>query len=262
MRFFKLDGQYAGDHPIYESRKEFREKFPNESVFVWSREFNKDIIDSLEAGDWIEATDGYIVLCLNVRVWKQKTGRNKYIVRVPMGTFYISERVDGSFFYQRLFAQFAQHDMYSLSGKKKVYRDTTINKQLVLFAQYLNANLSPYEAFKKAGGITNQSYASIQMKLINWLTREEVMEMTKDHKNDFLEKIKEDEAFSDEAMIQYLKDFILRVRKGSQTHLNSMNLLLTLTGKLDEPVGTKTKDNKLKAQEVAYEDVPPPELEQ
>jgi len=83
-----------------------------------------------------------------------------------------------------------------------------------------------------------------------------------ERKISFLDKLRNDEFFSDENMIHYIKSFTIYVKKGSKNHLDSIPLLLSLTGKvnmveLDVADGNKNKN----AKEVQFEEVIPPKLD-
>jgi hypothetical protein len=76
----------------------------------------------------------------------------------------------------------------------------------------------------------------------------------------FLDKLKEEEFFDDHHMLNYVKDFIRHVRKGSQTHLNSIIPLLQLTNKLPShmKIGNAKQTAKREIEEAEY-NVSPPE---
>ena len=78
----------------------------------------------------------------------------------------------------------------------------------------------------------------------------------------FLDKLREDETFSDAGLLAYVKDFVRHCRKGSQTHLNSIVPLLQLANKLPKniQVGNVKQQIKKEAQQADYEEVIPPDL--
>ena len=251
MRYFHLLGQFNGEHPIYESREEFAKDFPDTKPYKWNRD---EKWAELYAGDWIEATDGYIIQCLRVHDYN-----GNRMVRVPMGTFRLSMNPKAKV-KPKLYAQFANQDLYSLSGKPPHRRNASIKPRKVQFAHFINLGFTPIEAYKKAnGGDFLRNSTSVNFQIIDWLTDEAVMEIIKaDSDTNFLERIQQDEELSDDVLTEYVKDFMRHVRKGSQTHLNSIGPLLVLLGKTPAAMNPNGGKKVKEATEVPYNSVPPP----
>jgi len=259
IRYFKLNGQYEGDWEIFDSREEFIEKKGNLPTFMWERESWKRCME-FETGMWIEASDGYIVPSL--RKFYSEKKPLQMMIRVPMGTFFVYVKKNGTLGWQKLYAQYAQQDLYSLSHKQAIHRDPHINKKKVLFASLINQGLTPHVALRAAGAITNENNkTSINIQLMDWLTDEKVIQMIVKN-NTFIDKIRNDEEFSDEVMIKYVKEYMNNVRLGSKNHLDSIPILLTLLGKT--PVNVISTNNKFEGNisEASYNDIKPPLLEE
>ena len=73
----------------------------------------------------------------------------------------------------------------------------------------------------------------------------------------FLDKIQEDEFFSDRNMVEFVKSFMTHLRRGSQTHLNSIIPLLQLTNKLPQHMNVGNSKTKRQVEEVEYNVAPP-----
>ena len=229
MREFYIDnGNYKGIHYIYDSIEEFQEKNPTATFKRWQRE---DSIKDIEIGDWVQVNDGYITQCLNKTF--AKSGRTTF-VRFPMKTGIVQKLSSGRETWQRVFAQTANIDAGSGSGKTAAKRGTKRNTKKAAFASFILAGYTYKQAYEKAGfeWITVSS-SQYKADLIEVLLDPMVQEILKQKSQDYLSKIKNDEAFSDENMIQFIKDFMVNVRKGSVSHLNSLIPLLKLAGKID-----------------------------
>jgi len=77
-------GPFAGSHWIYDNPKEFNEKVPDVGYKRWDQQID---FKALQAGEWVEAEDGFIVQCLkNYFLEDKKYGNVKYVIRFPMNT--------------------------------------------------------------------------------------------------------------------------------------------------------------------------------
>lgn len=255
MRTFYIQyGNYQGNHEVYESVKEFRESYPDVKLYQWGRE--KDW-EGIQVGHWIEALDGFVTRVLNVTFGKHYKHLLCKFVKVPMGTFTIKVNMDGNYKWQNLYAGISQIETNS-PGLRTRGRKTKVRK--LEFARLLSMGISPYNAYIQAGFPYQTSHNILHSKIKGLLMDEDIKEEVSKAMQPYIEKIRTDEAFSDKNMVAYVKDFMLHVRKGSQTHLNSIIPLLTLLGKLPEGLelgNTKTKKEKI--QDVHYEEVVPPQ---
>ena len=270
MRIFRvLQGKYSGQYKIYDSREEFKKHNPDTPIYYWGEHSNPE---QLETGDWIEALDGYILQILHT--YKQKSNEEevkkkkynydiKLIVRVAPGTFYILKNSKtGKIRYQKLYAQIANLDSYSLSGESKNFRNDQKTETATLFAQYIVSGYTPIQALMALGIVKGSDQRSkVLHKVMYYLQQPEVITAMQKANTSFLEKIRSEPEFSEENMIQYVKDFMRHVRKGSQVHLQSIPALLSLLGHIEDTsimTGKKLKDANIR--EVNYEEVPPPQL--
>lgn len=260
MRYFKTEGKYQGDHEIYDSREEFMNSEYGKNIkdiFIWNRE-SAERARKLEVGQWLESSDGYVVQVLNL------TGLgSRILVRVPMGTFSISFNKSGVK-YSRLYAQFAQQDLYSVSGINQIHRTSAMRGRNIAFAEGLRNGMTVFQAFYFAekGVQMKKNYSSTSQRLLMYLTSDEVRNVLQENQT-FIQTLTKDEDFSDEVMANYVKDFMDHVKKGSFVHLQSIPLLLTLLGKVTpEQLGKATKQKGMKdVTEIEYETVSPPMIE-
>src|SRR4030067_1958872 len=144
MRYFccRPGTFYEGEHTIYESRKEFIDTNPSLKYFQW----NRCNVEELQNGDWIEAEDGYIVQLLKIVPRYNKSSQLTYFVRVPMGTFTIYKRADGTYKWARFYAMFSNGDSNSASNKMRGNLPKTT--EIVKFSTYVIAGIHPIKAFK------------------------------------------------------------------------------------------------------------------
>lgn len=260
MREFYLQyGIYQGHHNIFDSVEEFKKMMPDTEYYRWGREDDMYVI---KPHVWVEALDGYIAQCLSVREYDSTVSGKVYgksiMVRFPMGTFRITRNRSGKTYWQKFYAQFAPANHYTLDGSNQ--GGTKIKYKKGQFAALVGAGVNPYAAYIQAGMPFLQSTNKLKARITNLLMEEEIQKQIQKSIQPYVEKIKDDPEFSDENMIEYVKSFMSHVRKGSQTHLNSIIPLLKLLGKLPQDFDGSNNKSKSKrdAQEVSYEDVPPP----
>ena len=253
--FHILQGRFEGDYPIYEGIEEFHKYRPDLPYRKWGRDQNPS---EWKIGDWVEALDGYIVQILSIRIWGKSPEYPTYAIRFPMGTFpAYRTKANNKWKYRKFFAQFTVEDPNSLSGKQFQNRTKLTKEKEDKFAKLIVAGIPPVQAYGQAGyRMTNRSRLFYQIGRL--LMSEEVGALIKKERDEYLEKIKADEAFNDENMIKYVKDFMTHVRRGSKVHLDSIIPLLQLLGKLPQDEFKSNKYRSRDVDEVPYELVTPP----
>jgi len=262
MRYFRiLNGKFKGEYEIYESKEELLKHKPYVKFFRWN-EFHPE---EIEVGNYVEALDGVFLPLLSKSYMKNKRYIT-YMLRFPNGTFAVRCRNDKCSF-TKFYGLISYIDQYSLSKKTASHRFLAKDSTKAQFAGLIAAGYSPLEALNLIldNKILNNKYISKNSKfriLTEYLLDEDVMEHIKQFRNNFLDKLKENEKLSDEAMIKYITDFIDNVRKGSETHLKSIYLLLRLTQKLPEDFAinpTSKKETKT-IEEIPYVEIEPDKL--
>jgi len=255
MREFHIvSGVYKGDYKIYEGKDEFYKDLPG--MKYWKLGFDNDI-ETWIKGAWIETLDGYFVQTLNIKEYLSKTGLRTKFVKVPMGTFAIVKTRNKGYYYQKLFGQFSSNaGRLSTRYKYEKREGATIRKQK--FAHLLILGIDPVKAYIQCGYKLNYRNGSFINAIGDLMQDKTVVSMVKKEREILIQKLQEDERFSDENMIQYIKDFMKYVMKGSQTHLNSIIPLLKLLNKLPEDY-SEGKKPKREVQEAEYNTIPPEE---
>lgn len=230
--FYIPNGKYLGDYPVYEGVEDFRKVHPDKPIRQWNRDEDPF---SIEGGDWIEALDGYIVPCLYAKL--SKTGLTKFC-RFPMGTFSITNTKNG-IRWAKFYAFVAQRDPYSIGGSMPEARASQYNPKLIAYGNLLASGVNYLEAYRQVDwsddrGVENRNLPkeTYYAKILYALSHPIVVGILKDKNADILKKMEDDEAFSDENMINMIKDFMANVRSGSMVHLNSLVPLLKLTNKI------------------------------
>jgi hypothetical protein len=257
--FYIQSGIYQGHHNIFDTVDEFKKIMPDTPYYRWGREENIYVI---KPNVWVESLDGYIVQCLSVKMYnssvKGKKDGETLMCRFPMVTVRVTRKNSGKTYWQKLYAQFTPSNQYTMSGTNK--NGKRVKYMESLFASLVGSGVSPYNAFIQAGFRYTPSHNSLKNKIAGLLMKEEIQQQIQKSLQPYIEKIKSDPEFSDENMVEYVKDFMRHVKKGSQTHLNSLIPLLKLLGKLPQDFDGSNTKTKMKrdAQEVPYEDVPPP----
>ncbi|NPV12703.1 MAG: hypothetical protein HPY57_13030 [Ignavibacteria bacterium] len=255
MRYFRIPtGQYEGEYIIYDNIEEFKKHNPNKEYFRWG-EFSPS---QVQVGDYIEAYDGYLLPLLNISKLK-----DNYLFRFPNGTFALYKTKKG-YKFNKFYGMTTNIDQFSLSGKSKLTRNLESDAFKEQFALLVASGIDPVRALKMVLApklkmtVSKRKFLSILIKLLN---DEGVMEQIRDiYNSEFLKKIQEDPDFSDENLLDYVKSFMKNVRKGSQTHLNSILPLLKLTGKLPEDFTLTPKKEKNNVKDIDYTEIPPEQL--
>jgi len=252
MRIFTIPaGIFAGEYNIYESREEFEKLMPGVSYRRWGKGEATDIKEK----DWIEAYDGYILQVIRIK----NVSKGKIVVRFPNVSMIIYPRLGKTAYWQRFYGFSTAKDPYSLGGQMahatRGYKNT---ERELTFARLIVNGVEAEKAYIQAG-FNKVVKSRARFRATELLLKEIVMNEIQTLNKGYLEVLKEDPAFSDEAMSQYVKDFMRHVRKGSQTHLNSIFPLLTLLGKLPKELQKTSGKTKIANVSEAEFNVMPPE---
>lgn len=235
LREFYIDrGKYKGTYPIYEP-DEFKKLYPYIKYKRWGRE--EDLMD-IQSGDWIEANDGYITQCLNVVHYVKG---NSIFCRFSMCTVAnYHNPVNGKSYWGKFLAQPSSIDPNSLSGRPALNdRGLRSSTMKLAFAKLLASGMNFLDAYNavickdKVFRYNSLKYTAIN-RIIKLMGDPIVVKAIQEHKKGYINRLKNDKAFSDENMIKLIKDFMENVRKGSIVHLESIIPLLKLAGKIDE----------------------------
>ena len=226
---------------IYDSVEEFKSYYPEIELKKWS-----DIL--IQKDDWVIADDGYIVQCLSSKMY-QTVRHILYYFRFPMGTFCITSS-KGKHYIPAFYAQFSKPKLSGIgtSNGKEVNQKIRFATLVILgfdFGQaykmcYPNGVLGSETSFKKGLKLMNDNIVKVELK--NQL-------------QSFTNKLKDN--FTEERLIDELEQLLSKSRKGSMAHRQNLELILQLTGYMDNPLSKKKQ-----AEEVNYEEIIPPQLPQ
>lgn len=244
--YIRPGSRYAGEYPIYESEKEFREVFPDEYLFRWHR----DDYHKLVSGMYAEAEDGYIMECLNAYKLVNKGGQTTYCYRMVnyLATVYI-RKTDGVAKWSKWLGNISKIDGGSLA-------DNSIDRQKELkikFAAFVIAGLPIRQAFNLASvqnGILKP--VSNNNKIISLMSDKVVLNQMREH----LQIIKDgiDNRFNTQRLIQELDDLITMSTKGSDAHRKNIQFILELKGILDKRAKHEIEDAEYKDETPPFDD--------
>jgi len=252
MRTFTIFGNTAlsGEYTIYDTEKEFREH--EEGDFkIWSKD------EELIAGDWVRALDGYIVQLL--KVYEIKRERDQLVkYTFCNGTFTRYKYKEKPYKWQLFYGQYTvKRDLTGINGRKVTL--TRDKKTILIELLKSNPDINILDAIKLSGiSFKNSNEKIFFNKVGKLLMDKEISAVIAERNKQFLDKLQKDNFFSDENLVNYIKDFMKHVRRGSLVHLNSIMPLLELLQKVEPKEVIKIK--KINAPEVPYEEVKPPQI--
>jgi len=224
---------------IYESVDEFVSLNPDKELKRWG-----DI--TITESDYVIADDGYIVPCLSRRLYKTTTHLLFYF-KFPMGTFCITEYKSKKY----IPAFYAMYSKPKLTGIGNGHgRDYN---QKIRFATYIMAGFDIGEAYKRCypNGIIGSNQAL--RKGIDLMKDGIVKLELKNQLESFTSKLKDN--FTEERLIDELEQLLSKSRKGSMAHRQNLELILQLTGYMDNPLSKKKQ-----AEQAEYTEIIPPQL--
>ena len=224
---------------IYDSVEEFKQIYPDKELKRWS-----DL--SISEGDHVIADDGFIVQCLSSRTYKTNSHTLHYY-KFPMGTFCITLYRDKKYI-PSFYAMFSKPKLSGIGvSKGKDYN------QKIRFATYIMAGFDIGEAYRRCypNGIMGSNQAL--KKGIDLMKDEIVKIELKNQLQSFTNKLKDN--FTEERLIDELEQLLSKSRKGSMAHRQNLELILQLTGYMDNHLSKKKS-----IEEADYKEVPPPQL--
>lgn len=258
MRIYTiLNGKFSGEYHIYENEEEFLKYHPNLTYKIWGK--NTDIA----VGEYVRLLDGYICLCLNV--YELKSYKNKYLktffFTFPTGSSYLRINREGIPKFQNMHAWYTT-DKNNVAVQKKTYDKPKM--KFLIEALRSNPTLTILQAVD-ALGFDNKGNAIYlnKYKFINEAVMNKDVQIALDERyNSFKTKLLNDDEFSDESLLEFIKDFKRHVRKGSMAHLQSIIPMLELADKIKKE-NPNEKYNKINdSTEIPYEEVLPPQINQ
>jgi hypothetical protein len=220
---------YAGTHNVYENPDECRAALKNPKINI--HKWSLDDYKKFQVGDYVQAEDGYIVQILGIREMvskKQKKGRTVFI-RFPMGTFAVSEKVDGKVKYPRFYAMFTAGDKASAGGRSRSNFTGNADEAKKRFANLIVEGFEHKDAFRAAFGYYRiLTPSQIEKKITKLFKDEVVIQELRELIQPYNESIKK--TFSDNLLLKHLSELLSKCKKGSAQHRENIRFILTLRG--------------------------------
>lgn len=261
-----LSGKRKGTYIVYENDDDFIKNSPVKTYKIWGEGHP----DDYQVGDYVKALDGIyqqIIAKYRLAGKSKKTGKNYdfgYIFVFPNGSARVYIRKNGEIRFYNYFGNYTKNDKYSFTSKDKITKYLTSRKMKGLIASLLMSGMHPYDIvnyiYKLNNGYNMTTYKQILNTLAQIIQDEDFMKEISKQNQEFFQKLTNDPTFSDEQMINFIKDFIKNVKKGSQTHLNSIIMLLKLTQKIPEDFLKEKKSDKNQIEDAYFEEIPPEQL--
>lgn len=226
---------------VYDSVEEYKREHPDKEPKRWS-----DI--TISEGDYVIADDGYIVQCLSSRLYQTNTHLLFYF-KFPMGTFCITQYKSKKYI-PAFYAMFSKPKLTGIGNTHG--RD---NNHKIRFATYVMAGFDIGEAYRRCypNGILGSNQAL--RKGIELMNDKIVKVELKSQLDSFTNKLKD--KFTEDDLINELDQLLSKSRKGSMAHRQNLELILQLTGYMDNPLSKKKQ-----AEEANYQEIIPPQLPQ
>jgi len=197
--------------------------------------------DEIVIGDWVIADDGFVLQCLNIKEYVNKKKYRIKLFKFVIGTFYQLARPSKTY-YQSFYGQFTRPNLYRIGttatsgqGRKKIFAK--------LFLSGIPLRKATFEAF----GTNNISYG------LTMLNDKTVKLEFKNELESFMSKLKDN--FTEDRLIDELEELLSKSRKGSMAHRQNLELILQLTGYMDNP-----NPKKKNVEEADYKEMVPPQL--
>lgn len=237
MRYYTIPrGKYKGCYEIYESREEFKAAGKGDFK-IWNvLEFD----NSIQAGDWIEAMDGFIVLLLDIYypfAKAKKVTTDLYQLRrffFPMAGISVYTKKNGTIKANAFYALFTFPDKYSLSNARPWIRKFSKDDNKILFANLVISGVPIIKAVKQIYNVNNQpaerhisnnTYTKIGEKLMSDKLVQRTMVNALDT---FTEKLMD--IYPIEKVVKEIEILIDKSPKGSKTHRENIEFLMKLQG--------------------------------
>lgn len=233
----RSNGQIISNDIIYDNPEEYYQ----DHIHKLKKWGDLDI----EAGHWVIADDGYVVQCIRSKVYT--TNRHTlYYFKFPMGTFTVTKYKE-KFYVSTFYAQFSKPNKSRLgsvdhSKIKKIKFATLVLAGIPIERAYNQIFTlgfrSPHYSFKKGIDLMKDEIVRIELK---------------NQIQSFANKLKDN--FSEERLIDELESLLSHSRKGSMAHRQNLELILQLTGYMDNPNSKKKQPD-----DAEYTEIVPPQL--
>lgn len=233
----RLLGNEISKDIIYDNQEEYYQ-YRTDVLKQWS-----DL--SIKDGDWVIADDGYIVQCLRSREYHTER-HTLYYFKFPMGTFTIT-KYKTKLYISTFYAQFSK------PNKSRIGSVTHSKISKIKFATLVFAGIPIERAYSQVYTFSMKSPYYTFKKGIELMKDEVVRLELKNQLDSFTSKLKD--KFTEDDLINELDQLLSKSRKGSMAHRQNLELILQLTGYMDNPLSKKKQ-----AENAEYTEIIPPQL--
>lgn len=240
-------GLYEGQHKLYWNPYICRLFEGDVTIYKWGQD---EVLTAI-AGNWVETFDGTVFQILHKRIYKDKKRNRQFIFfRFPIATVYAWETLKG-YKYRQLFGNF----MSMSRGNMKQNTVAGSDNQKVRFATYLVSGINPLKAYRLAfNNFATLPVTTLHRRVNQMITDEIVKKELFEQLEPLVDKLNTE--FSDQRLVDELRELLDRSRKGSDAHRENIKFIMALLNKLPDAMYPKGTNSKKIAAEVSYTEVP------
>lgn len=233
--------KYGGIHFVFESREEFRKKYPEAKLWKWN---TVEALES-EVGDWFEAEDGFIVQLLQKYDIIRQGITATRCFRFPQGTWGVHRKVNGEYKFPNFYAYFTCGDKSSLSHRPPVHRVADYVK--IRFAAMVMAGMDVRQAYRtnfQTDGRRFLTQHQLDSKIVRLFMDPVVQKEIKQHVAAFKDDVKNDITLRD--VVDKIKSHWTNVKPGSAQELRAIEFMMEVHDvvAVDESTGRKKIINR------------------
>jgi len=241
-------GLYEGEHKLYWNPYICRIYQPDVKIYKWGQD---EVLDAM-AGDWVETYDGTCFQILHKRIYKDKKRNRQFVFyRFPIATVYAWQTLKG-YKYRQLFGNF----MSMSRGNMKSNTIAGSSNQKIRFATYLVSGLNPLKAYRLAfNNFATLPVTTLHRRVNQMITDEIVKKELFEQLEPLVDRLNNE--FSDERLVEELKQLLDRSRKGSDSHRENIKFIMALLNKLPDSMYPNKSDRKKMSVDADYKVLPP-----
>ncbi len=259
MRTFTIRrGKYAGEHIIFDNPAEAKEHKIDKPKQPW-------YADSVKAGHWVVADDGYVIQCLHrIRLVNKRhiSGQYTDAFRFCNGTFYAYRDKDGIKHIKNFYAVATKAQKNSLGTAGKLGRYMTSNKKH--FVTLVAGGMDVYHAYLQAFKVSTISPKGILIQINKLMNDERVREELMAQLKPFMVQVEESikEKTGKGSLMEFLVDQIseLMVDPKSNTPKERRQNIKLLVELFKRQLGIESSMGKKEIENAQYEEIQPPAL--
>ena len=260
MRTFTIRrGKYAGEHIIFDNVEEAKKHNILNPVQPW-------YADSVKAGTWVVADDGFVIECLyrfKLVNKRHKSGQYTDGFRFCNGTFYVYHAKDGVKHIKNFYAICTKAQKNTLGTAGKLGRFMTANKKH--FVVLVAGGMDIYHAYLRAFQVKTISPKGILIQINKLMNDELVRDALMKELKPFMVQVEESikEKTGKDSLMDFLVDQITELMVDSRSDTpkerrQNIKLIVDFFGR-QLGIQPMLKDKK-EIEEAHYKEVQPPQL--